>query len=94
LEFPGIYALAISRNSLANQSFTWDSKIVYFGMTNSKAGLKGRLSQFHTTVSEISSHHGGADRFLNDHDYAKLRKTLYVAVAPFKCDVESNQPTA
>lgn len=62
-------------------------------MTNSVAGLNGRLNQFHNTISHKSRQHGGADRFLNDHDdYEKLRKTLYVAVAPFKCDVKSNKP--
>lgn len=93
LKFSGIYALSISKTSITNKPFSWDSKIVYFGMTNSVKGLKGRLNQFHYTISGKDSQHGGAERFLNKHsDYKKLSKILYVAIAPFKCNVESNKP--
>lgn len=92
IQSPGIYAIAISRDDLAESRFSWSEFIVYFGMTNAVAGLKGRLKQFDNTIMGKSGH-GGADRFLTDHPkYRTLTKVLYVAVAPFVCDVTSNSP--
>lgn len=93
LSFPGIYALAISEKNLSDQRFTWPREIVYFGMTNSIAGLKGRLKQFDNTIIGKTGH-GGADRFRNDFQSAEeLNPLLYVAVRRFKCDVRSNLPS-
>ena len=52
LQHPGIYALRISKCNIEAeaQPFDWVKDIVYFGMTNSVAGLKGRLSQFNNTL--------------------------------------------
>lgn len=93
LQFPGIYALAISGLGLAGKDFTWTKEIVYVGMSNAVTGLKGRLKQFDNTIIGKKGH-GGAERFRHDfssHD--KLVPRLYVAIAPFKCDVTSNTPS-
>ena len=88
---PGIYAIAFSATNIEGKSFSFLKEIVYFGMTSSVAGLKGRLHQFENTIAGKSGH-GGADRFLNNHSYEVLKKKLYVSVLPFVCDVASNKP--
>jgi hypothetical protein len=94
LNNPGIYALIISKNDINDEPFAWLEEIVYFGMTNSVLGLKGRLSQFDNSLRNKSdSGHGGADRFRFDyHDGNKLAKKLYVAVCPFMCKVSEITP--
>ena len=94
LNFPGIYALAISNSALAGEKFSLIAEISYFGMTNSIAGLRGRLKQFDNTINGKTGH-GGAERFMSDYK-DKVEKTLvpnlYVAIWPFECDVKSNLP--
>ncbi len=86
LQHPGIYALRISKRNFEGEPFDWVKDIVYFGMTNSVAGLKGRLSQFNNTLRDKSGGgHGGADRFRYDYqDGEALANVLYVAVCPFE----------
>jgi hypothetical protein len=86
LQYPGIYALRISKRNIEAQPFEWVKDIVYFGMTNSVAGLKGRLSQFNNTLRDKrGGGHGGADRFRYDYkDGESLANLLYVAVCPFE----------
>ncbi len=61
-------------------------------MTNSVAGLKGRLKQFDNTIVGQTGH-GGADRFRYEYqNYAELTEKLYVSVVPFICDVKTNNP--
>lgn len=51
------------------------------------------MKQFDYTISGKTGH-GGADRVLFKHRcYDKLVQNLYVAVVPFRCDVESNKPS-
>jgi len=89
---PGIYAIAISEKDIAGDHFQWIHEVVYIGMTNSIAGLKGRLKQFDNTIIGKRGH-GGADRVRYKHqDYKKLVNKLFVAIAPFNCDVQSNKP--
>lgn len=94
LQYPGIYALLISKRNLGGQPFDWLKDIVYFGMTNSVAGLKGRLSQFNNTLRDKSGGgHGGADRFRYDYrDGEELANRLYVSVCPFECQVRDVTP--
>lgn len=83
---PGIYALAISPNkNLSGEEFSLIKEIEYFGMTNSKTGLKGRLGQFDNVLKDKRGH-GGAERFRRDYDGNALSKILYVAVMSFECD--------
>ena len=92
LRFPGVYALALTIDDLSDQAFSWLPQIVYFGMTNSIAGLKGRLKQFDNTIIGKTGH-GGAERFRHDFPQAsELYPRLYVAVLPFECNVTSNSP--
>lgn len=91
IDYPGIYAIAISSKNISGSRFTYTKFIVYFGMTNAKNDLRGRLNAFNNTLRDKAGPgHGGADRFL--YDYKKpeaLAKKLYVSVSSFKCDVQS-----
>jgi hypothetical protein len=92
IKYPGIYCIAISEIDLSEQDFEIISKITYVGMTNSKAGLKGRLKQFDNTIIGKTGH-GGADRFRFKYEnYKDLVDKLYVSVSSFECDVKSNAP--
>jgi len=91
INYPGVYALAVSAKDLSGTPFSLIEQIVYFGMTNSKDGLRGRLKQFdNTIIGKIG--HGGAERFMHQWNYSELRKMLYVSVNFIKCDVKSNKP--
>lgn len=91
LQYPGVYALAIAARALSGRPFIWTKDIVYFGMTNARAGLKGRLDQFdRATRGQLG--HGGAGRFMFRHpDRDTLIDRLYVAVYPIECDPRSNE---
>ena len=92
IKYPGIYCISISEIDLSGQNFEWIYEIKYIGMTNSKAGLKGRLKQFDNTIIGKTGH-GGADRFRFKHEnYQDLVDKLYVSVCLFQCDVKSNLP--
>ncbi len=93
MNYPGVYAIAVSETDILGEPFRWIEEIVYVGMTNSKGGLKSRLRQFDRTIKGGKGH-GGAVRVRFKHArYSKLAPTLYVAVKPFSCDVSSNRPT-
>lgn len=91
INYPGIYAIAISAKNIAGELFNYRKEIVYFGMTNSKTGLRGRLNAFNNTLRDKAGPgHGGAERFRFDFvDGEALAKQLYVAVCPFECDTSS-----
>ena len=91
INFPGIYALAISRQNIAGTAFEYVKEIAYFGMTNSRTGLRGRLKAFNNTLRDKTGPgHGGAERFRYDYEDGEvLAKKLYVAVCPFECIVTS-----
>ncbi len=90
IEYPGIYCIAISESDLSEQDFTWIREIKYIGMTNSRAGLKGRLKQFNSTING-NTKHGGADRFMYKYqDRQDLLNRLFVSAHPFECDVTTN----
>jgi hypothetical protein len=92
LHFPGVYAIAVSKEDLSGRKFSWIEAIAYFGMTNAAKGLKSRLKQFDNTIIGKRGH-GGADRFRHDYPrYEDLVKVLFVSVVPFKCKVTSNAP--
>ena len=92
LHFPGIYALAISDINIEGRPFSYLKEIKYFGMTNSLAGLRGRLKQFDNTIRGKNGH-GGAERFCRDHSKPELLlPKLFVAVMPFPCDVSTLAP--
>lgn len=92
LNFPGVYSIAISDTDLSNENFELIPEIKYFGMTNSKMGLKGRLTQFDHTIKGKTGH-GGADRFLHIHkNYNELVARLFVSVSIFDCNVKSSMP--
>ena len=94
-EFPGVYAIAYSEKDISNQAYDLIKDIVYFGMTNAKAGLKGRLQQFENTINLKHSQHGGAERFnynLSSKEDNLWQKKLYVSIMVFNCNVNSNHP--
>jgi hypothetical protein len=53
---PGIYVIAHSSGALAGCRFSWRKDVIYVGMTNAKAGLKGRLNQFDRTMAGKLAH--------------------------------------
>lgn len=90
---PGVYVIARSERNIAGSPFAWSDWIIYIGMTNSLAGLKGRLKQFDDTISGRRLSHGGADRVRLKHQhYERLAPSLFVSVASFKCNPASAQP--
>jgi hypothetical protein len=92
LQYPGVYAIALSEQDLSATSFSWREEIIYIGMTNAKGGLKSRLQQFDNTIKGKDGH-GGAMRVRFKHpEHQKLTTRLYVSICPFKCDVNSNCP--
>lgn len=92
LEFPGVYAIALSDKDISGKPFAWRPEILYVGMTNAKGGLKSRLRQFDNTIKGRCGH-GGAQRVRFKHPhYDKLVRQLYVSVWFHECDVESNRP--
>ena len=93
IECPGVYAIARFDSPPDRAQFSLREELIYFGMTNSKGGLKYRLKQFDRTISGHLEH-GGADRVLHAYpNYSRLLPKLFVAVAPFPCDVSSNKPS-
>ncbi len=92
LEYPGIYAIAFSDDNLINKKYFLCSEIIYFGMTNSKGGLRSRLQQFDNTIIGKTGH-GGAHRVRYKYpNYQELVEKLYVSVCSFPCEVTSNTP--
>lgn len=84
LQYPGVYALAISAEKLLDTPASLKENIVYFGMTN--CSLQARLRQFDNTIrGDIG--HGGAERFLRKYrSYKTLVKKLYVSVNFMECN--------
>lgn len=92
IAYPGVYAIAISKNDMSGVSFSWIPDIVYIGMSNAIGGLKSRLYQFDITIKGGKGH-GGASRFRFKHpNYQALNRKLYVSVRPFPCDVTTEGP--
>jgi len=92
-DYPGVYVIAWSDSALDGRPFSWRQEIIYIGMTNSVAGLRGRLRQFDNTIAGRRTEHGGADRVRYRYrSYKRLQDALYVAVAAFGCDPTSNSP--
>lgn len=91
LNNPGIYSMAVSNDNLNGVQFSLIEEIVYFGMTNSKGGLKSRLRQFANTLVG-KKEHGGAERFVFKHknDLEWLNTHLYVSVLSYECNTQSN----
>ena len=93
IAFPGIYIVAISDDDIRGHKFSFRDEIVYVGMTNAIAGLRGRLVQFNNTIANKHCQHGGADRFFYKHqDYSALVKKLYVALLHFECKPSAETP--
>ncbi|OIQ27987.1 MAG: hypothetical protein BM564_11370 [Bacteroidetes bacterium MedPE-SWsnd-G2] len=91
INYPGIYCIAVSSNSL--NTFSFIPELEYIGMTNSKRGLKSRLRQFDDTIKKKRTNHGGADRFLYEYeDYETIKDNIYVAICSFECDTKSPTP--
>lgn len=92
INYPGVYAIAISPIDIASTAFSWRPEIIYVGMTNAKGGLKSRLQQFENTIKGGDGHGGGYRVRFKHSNYANLNVQLYVSVCPWDCDVMSNDP--
>ncbi len=95
-KYPGVYAIAMSDDDLSDKPFSLRKDIVYFGMTNSRGGIRSRLDQFDNSLQEPqrTPGHGGADRLKYKHpEYEKTAAQLFVSVFPITCDVKSRTPS-
>jgi hypothetical protein len=93
IEFPGVYVLAITKDDIANNEFSYLKEIVYVAMTNSLGGRKDRMTQLDNTISQSRLQHGGADRLVFKHRrYNILKKSLYVSFRHFRCSPKESQP--
>ena len=92
IQYPGVYALAVSGMDLADSRFDWIREIVYFGMTNSGGGLKARLYQFDNTIAGKEGHGGGQRVRYKYRNYDRLTERLFLSLCPIKCDTRSNAP--
>jgi len=91
LHYPGIYAIATDID-LSGMEFDWIPQIVYFGMTNSAAGLRGRMKQFDNSLIGRPGHGGGQRFMFGQRTDGSQRQKLYVSVWTFECDVRSDAP--
>lgn len=83
IKSPGIYCLAISKDSLENTSHKWIPEVCYVGKSNN---IKKRLYAFDRTISGNGGH-GGASRFLYKYrNYNSLVKKLFVCIDAFDFD--------
>jgi len=89
---PGIYAIAYSNDNISGKAFDYIEDIIYFGMSRSKLGLKGRLYQFFSVINEKGQQHSGAKRIHRElsMENNKWREKLYISIMPcIYCDVNS-----
>ena len=86
----GVYAFAISNERLTVFSME-DKAIVYYGMTNSNDGLRGRLRQFRRALYGNGKRHSGAVRLRRDcvENFEGLKGSLFYAVCEYQ--TSSNQ---
>lgn len=93
IKFPGIYVIAITNRPLQGKPFSWLEEICYIGMSCAVNGMKGRLKQFHNTITGQRKSHGGADRVRYKHqDFDVLAPTLHVAIHPIECEPKLQSP--
>ncbi|MCC5854796.1 MAG: hypothetical protein JJU10_03835, partial [Idiomarina sp.] len=86
IAYPGIYVVAVSENDFFGQPFSLKDEVVYVGMSNAVAGLRGRLQQFDNTIAQKRCQHGGADRMLYKYqNYDSLVRKLYVSLWHVEC---------
>lgn len=88
LNFPGVYALAITSEHLSGKSMKYN-QVSYIGMSNSLAGIKGRLSQLNRSINGKFGHSGGRSIRNKYGVYIdwKANLYLYVSICPVICDV-------
>jgi hypothetical protein len=92
IDYPGVYALAVSNSDISKTEFNWNNQIMYFDMTNSGGGLRARLRQFDRTVLGKEGHGGGERVRFKYRDYGELAEKLFVSVCPIECSIKSNKP--
>lgn len=82
---PGIYLISITdNNGLEDKPHDWKD-VSYIGMSNSKAGLKGRWHQFDKAMQTGKPVHSGGLKVHKDQKKAKL---VFVAAMVIDCDVQ------
>lgn len=92
LNYPGVYALAVSTDDISGTKFNWNKAIKYFGVTTAGNGLKARLRQFDNTIKGKEGH-GGGERFRYKYrKYDELTEKLFVSVYPVKCNINTDEP--
>ena len=81
---PGLYAIAYSDKDLHNKNFDFIEEIIYFGMSLSIKGLKGRMYQFFSSISGKGNQHSGAKRMRQDLGLKdkEWKNKIYVSLMP------------
>lgn len=90
---PGIYAIAYSNENISDITFDYIEEIIYFGLSRSKKGLKGRLYQFFSVIDGKGQQHGGAKRISHElsMENNNCRENIFISIMPcIFCDVSSN----
>jgi len=89
---PGIYAIAYTNDNISGKAFDYIEDIIYFGMSRSKLGLKGRLYQFFSALNGKGHQHSAAKRIqhtLSMENNNWIEK-IYISIMPcIYCDVNS-----
>lgn len=97
LKNPGVYLLACpekSRRDLEGQKINVKD-VDYVGMSNSKAGLAGRLRQFKRAIEGRRGHSGGNNFVQHKGKYSKLKHgPFYFAVWNTECCNKKSAPEA
>lgn len=89
ISFPGVYMLAVTDKDLTGKVVRFKD-VSYIGMTNSRAGLRGRWNQLSRSINGGTGHSGGnaIQKKLGVYDSWKDDLDLYVCALSVPCDVK------
>ena len=87
-KYPGVYLISISEMNLVGVSPVY-KEVSYIGMTNSQGGLRGRWSQFHSSIHGRKGHSGGNTVFEDLGNYRTWDKNLFVSGMSILCNTKT-----
>lgn len=91
--WPGVYVIAWANENILGEKVNWDD-IYYIGMSNAKAGVKGRLKQFWNGITKGTGHSGG-NRWFNingKYNNTNSNKKFYFAYILIEdCNVDKTE---
>jgi hypothetical protein len=90
---PGVYVISWSKIDLNNKCVTCE-EVYYIGMSNAKAGVRGRLKQFWNGITNGVGHSAGNRWKENNGKYnPKDKKKFYFSYILYKCIVNKKDRT-